>query len=158
VRFGAKANILRIPVELIHTKNISAEFQNYEHALEQCKELLAIAAKDQTATHARVRRSLLSNPSHQVSESEVAAALFVGKRTLARRLEREGTSFRQVRDGVLSSLAEGYLLNTQLSVEAIAALLNYHDSSSFRRAFKRWNQMPPEQFRKAAAQTTVNAE
>jgi AraC-like DNA-binding protein len=34
-----------------------------------------------------------------------------------------------------------------MSVEAIAALLNYHDSANFRRAFKRWFQVSPDQYR-----------
>ena len=76
-----------------------------------------------------------------------AAQLFISKRTLARRLRAEGTGFRQIRDEIISQQATGYLRDSHMSVEAIAALLNYHDSANFRRAFKRWFQVSPDQYR-----------
>lgn len=148
VEFAAHENVLRIPARLGSTVNVSADHHNYEHALQQCRELLKHFKEDQHTTQTQVRRLLLSDPNHQMLEQDVAAALFVSKRTLARRLNDEATSFRAIRDEVLTSLAESYLLNTQLSVDAIASLLNYHDSSNFRRAFKRWLGTTPEQFRK----------
>ncbi|KZZ56914.1 hypothetical protein A3762_20395 [Oleiphilus sp. HI0125] len=76
--------------------------------------------------------------------------MFVSKRTLARYLERENSGFRKLRDDILCQQAQDYLRNSRMSVEAIATLLNYHDSSNFRRAFKRWNNQTPDQYRKAA--------
>ena len=91
---------------------------------------------------------ILSYPPGTLSEEEAASALFISKRTLARKLKTEGTGFRQIRDKILSQQAASHLSDSQLSIEAIAALLNYHDSANFRRAFKRWFQMPPEQYRR----------
>jgi AraC-like DNA-binding protein len=147
VHFSASSNTLRIPIALINTPNASAEHNNYEYALNQCKSLLDQLNEGQLDTKTKVRKLLLSHPNHQLSEDAVAATMFISKRTLARRLNTENTGFREVRDDVLSSLASGYLLDTHLSVDAIASLLNYHDSSNFRRAFKRWHTMPPEKFR-----------
>ena len=90
---------------------------------------------------------MLSHPPGVLNEEEAAAALFVGKRTLARKLSQENTGFRQIREEILSQQASGYLRDSQMSVEAIAALLNYHDSANFRRAFKRWFQLSPDQYR-----------
>lgn len=148
VKFSESKSLLRLPVALSNTMNVSSEHVNYEIALNQCQGLLRQLNNEVLETHTRVRKLLLSHPNHQLSEEEVSAALFVHKRTLARRLARESTGFRKVREEVLESLADGYLRNTRLSVETIAGLLSYHDSSSFRRAFKRWHNMPPEQFRK----------
>ncbi|MGO1692880.1 MAG: hypothetical protein ACTHY7_07645 [Marinobacter sp.] len=33
-------------------------------------------------------------------------------------------------------------------MDAIAAVLSYHDGSNFRRAFNRWLQLTPDQYRK----------
>jgi len=66
---------------------------------------------------------------------------------LARKLTSEGTGFRQIREEILSQQAAGYLRESNMSVDAIAALLNYHDSSNFRRAFKRWFKLSPDQYR-----------
>lgn len=147
VAFACRANVLRIPISMAPTPNVSSDPRNYELALLQCRDLLRDMTSDYNSAAVQVRRLLLSNPNHQMSESDVAAALFVSKRTLARRLKAEGTGFREVRDRVLISLAEGYLCNSQLSVDAVASLLNYHDSSNFRRAFKRWFGMTPDEFR-----------
>jgi len=90
---------------------------------------------------------MLSHPPGVLSEEEAAAALFISKRTLARRLQQEGAGFRQIRDEILSQQASAHLRGSRMSVEAIAALLNYHDSANFRRAFKRWFRLTPDQFR-----------
>ena len=90
---------------------------------------------------------MLAHPLSQLSEENVAAALFISKRTLARRLKQEGVSFREIKDSILSKQASSYLLETELSVDAIASLLNYHDSANFRRAFKRWFNIPPNNYR-----------
>jgi AraC-like DNA-binding protein len=73
----------------------------------------------------------------------------MSKRTLARKLKRENSSFRQIREEVLSRQAASYLCDSQMSVEAIATLLNYHDTASFRRAFKRWFGLTPDQYRQS---------
>jgi len=95
----------------------------------------------------RLKIMMLSRPPGTLTEEEAAAALFVCKRTLARKLKSEGTSFRKVREDILSTQAAAYLDDTKLTVESIASLLNYHDSGSFRRAFKRWFGLTPDQYR-----------
>ncbi|MFD1437403.1 helix-turn-helix transcriptional regulator [Acinetobacter sp. ANC 4282] len=94
----------------------------------------------------QIQKMMLSNPLSELSEENVAAALFMSKRTLARRLALDGTSFRKIRDSILSKQASNYLLDSELSVDAIATLLNYHDSANFRRAFKRWFNMSPSAY------------
>ena len=74
--------------------------------------------------------------------------LFISKRTLARRLKLENSSFQKIRDEIMSQQASSYLLESDMSVNTIAALLNYHDGSNFRRALKRWFKMSPDQYRK----------
>jgi AraC-like DNA-binding protein len=90
---------------------------------------------------------MLSRPPGTLSEEEAAASLFMNKRTLARKLKQENSSFRQIRDDILSQQAASYLCDSKLSIEDIAALMNYYDSANFRRAFKRWFGQPPEQYR-----------
>lgn len=137
---------LLIPLRLSQTHNISSDHVNYDLALRQCQSMLQ-ELDDSDNTSNQVKTLLLSHPPGQLSEQEVADILFISKRTLSRRLNREGNGFRILRDDILSSMAMNYLQDTTLSVEAIASLLNYHDSSNFRRAFKRWHQQTPESFR-----------
>src|SRR5690606_2186901 len=94
-----------------------------------------------------IQKMMLSSSLQELSEESIAASLFMSKRTLARKLALNGTSFREIRDSILSKQASSYLLESDLSVEAIASLLNYHDSANFRRAFKRWFQLSPSEYR-----------
>jgi AraC-like DNA-binding protein len=81
----------------------------------------------------------------------VARALATSDRSLQRRLQEEGTSFREVVDDTRQELAMGYLGDRQLSVSEVAYLLGYAESSAFVRAFKRWTGKTPGEARDARA-------
>ena len=151
ITFSAPVIGARIPMAVCEIPNASANPEIYMLALRQCENILAELHANENSCKYQVQKMMLSSPPGVPSEEEVAAALFVSKRTLARRLKSEGTHFRQVRDEILSQQAIGYLRDSRISVDAIAALLNYHDSSNFRRAFKRWFQLTPDQYRQKLA-------
>lgn len=92
---------------------------------------------------ARVRSRLLADPGRIPSMEEVAAELHVDARTLRRRLEAEGATFRGLVGAVRMELAVDLLRNTRLSVEEVSRRLGYLDSRSFARAFKRWTGASP---------------
>ncbi len=148
IEFGADVLLLKIPLNVCKVPNASANHENYTMALQQCEAMLAQLHSDQRTCKYRVQKMMLSHPPGVLSEDEAAAALFICKRTLARRLKTEGTSFRQLRDDILSQQALGYLRDSTMSVEAMAELLNYHDSANFRRAFKRWFGVTPDEYRR----------
>ncbi len=79
--------------------------------------------------------------------TSVAARLNVSTRTLNRRLQHEGSSYRDLRNAVLREWAERYLEESSYSVEAIAAALGYGDVSNFRRAFRGWTGLSPGAYR-----------
>ncbi|MEM1153731.1 MAG: AraC family transcriptional regulator ligand-binding domain-containing protein [Pseudomonadota bacterium] len=150
IQFDAAHNKVVVPQKLLLTTNHSSDYQNYKFALQQCQRMLSELEEGEHRMTQRVRRQLLSHPPGKLSEEDAARQNFISKRTLARRLESEGSSFQELREQLLRSLATDYLRDTTLSVEAVAVLLNYHDSSSFRRAFKRWMGVTPQEFRAGA--------
>lgn len=156
VRFDCDQLSLRLPLVLCREPNASANHENYLLALQQCDLMLSELQAPNPDYHTRLKKMMLSRSPGTLSEEEAAAALFISKRTLARKLKQENCSFRQIRDEILSRQAADYLCGSQLSVEAIASLMNYHDNASFRRAFKRWYGEPPEQFRLSAKAPTLN--
>jgi AraC-like DNA-binding protein len=100
------------------------------------------------STADRVKHLLLSKTPGTITETDVARAMFVSKRTLARRLEKEGASYRGIREQLLSELASRHLRESKLTVESVATLLGYNDSAALRKAFHRWYGQSPSEFRK----------
>jgi len=150
VRFDAGHTVVKIPASVCRIRNSSSNDNNYLLAMRQCESMLNQLNAPKQSCRYQVQKYLLSSRASMLTEDQAAAELFISKRTLARRLVSEGTSFRQLRDQILSQQAASYLNESELSVEAIAMMLHYHDSSNFRRAFKRWFGVTPDQFRKAS--------
>jgi AraC-like DNA-binding protein len=97
---------------------------------------------------ARVERFVLEGlPKGAPTLADVADALGMGERTLARRLAGEGAPFRRIVDELRRDLAKGYLADPELSLSQIAYLLGYSEQSAFTNAFRRWTGRPPRRFR-----------
>ncbi|MGM0564628.1 MAG: AraC family transcriptional regulator [Pseudomonadota bacterium] len=80
--------------------------------------------------------------------AEVARALGVSERTLARQLAERGSSFRQLVDEVRRALALEAVSGSDRPLAEIAQSLGFAESSTFYRAFQRWTGMPPARWRK----------
>ena len=148
VEFNAPDDRLYIPKTLATYSNPISSKANYLYALKICQDMSGRISTRGMTTKERVSQLLLSAPPGTFSEDSVAKSLLISKRTLIRRLAEENTTFKCVRDKLLSNIAASQLVETTDSVDSIAMILNYHDSSNFRRAFKKWFMMTPEQFRK----------
>lgn len=145
--FSANCSKVSIPTDLTKTANLLVNHENFLLAKQHCELMLNQLRTDKSTLKYKVEKLMLSTAPGTLTEEEAAARVYISKRTLARRLDKEGTSFRQIRESILSEQAADYLRTSDLSVDAIAALLNYHDSSTFRRAFKRWFEVTPHEFR-----------
>ncbi len=80
--------------------------------------------------------------------SSVARKLNTTSRTLARRLESEKTSFRLIVDDLRQKLALRYVGYSDLPLSEVAFLLGFSQLSAFHRAFKRWSQETPLDYRR----------
>jgi AraC-like DNA-binding protein len=146
-RFGRANTEYRIPIALTQEPNSSGDPDSFAAAQQLCSKLLQQVPGRDLSTADRVRRMLLSQPGGNVTESDIARSMYVSKRTLARRLDAEGTSYREIRERVFSDLAARHLRESGLSVESIATLLGYSDTAAFRKAFRRWFGQSPGQYR-----------
>lgn len=107
---------------------------------------------DATATTAQRVRSVLLEllPSGQSSIEAVAKRLAMSTRTLQRRLDDEGDSFRSIVNRTREDLAKHYLTQTKLSISEISFLLGFDDPNSFYRAFHGWTGQTPDSMRGTA--------
>lgn len=90
-------------------------------------------------------------PSGKADQEEVARRLNRSTSTLQRQLSDEGMTYREVLEDTRRSLAEEYLSDGKHSQAQIAYMLGFSDQSNFSRAFKRWTNMSPKQFRDSLA-------
>ncbi|WOJ97763.1 AraC family transcriptional regulator ligand-binding domain-containing protein [Congregibacter brevis] len=96
----------------------------------------------------QVRRLLLSRAGRDMPSLESAAQqLHLTPGQLRKRLYREDTSYKKIVLEIRMELARHYLLDTDLSVQEIAYLLDYSTPAPFSRAFKRYCGLAPEYFR-----------
>jgi AraC-like DNA-binding protein len=110
---------------------------------------------DASATTAqRVRSALLELlPGGESDIGAVANRLSMSKRTLQRRLEDEGDTFRTLVNRTREDLAWHYLTQTALPVGEIGFLLGFEDPNSFVRAFQEWTGRTPREGRLAGSLT-----
>ncbi|WP_193164279.1 AraC family transcriptional regulator [Microbulbifer hainanensis] len=99
--------------------------------------------RENTSLGARIHRILLERRSAFPSLEVIARLLHMTPRTLHRRLQEEGTSFRVILEEVRHTLALEYLRAGRLAIQEIAYNLGYNDVANFRRAFKRWEGVAP---------------
>jgi len=81
------------------------------------------------------------------SADHIATRIGVSRRTLTRRLEDEGTSFKSLLGDVRCGLALRYLIDDRLDVAEIVDRLGYSEAAAFHKAFKRWFGTTPIRFR-----------
>lgn len=93
----------------------------------------------------RVLRVMLIT--HRGSLGQVAELLSMHRRTLNRRLEELGYTFRRLVNEVRYDIARQLLENTDMPIAEIAATLDYSAPSAFTRAFSQWSGMPPAAWR-----------
>src|SRR3990167_2302678 len=117
---------------------------------QQCQALLA-KRQVRSGLAGQIRDRLLSTPGRLADMEVIASELNISSRTLRRRLEEQGSSFRQLQEEVRQALAEELLAIASLSQEDIAERLGYSEVSNFLHAFKRWKGLTPGQYRQTLA-------
>lgn len=148
VRYGQSWAGFRAPAEVLDLPLKFADPAAFDVAELICqRELDRIA---QSETHATRVRRLLLGKQYGFPSLQVTARLFhMTPRTLHRRLVEEGTSYRALLESVRHTLAVEHLKSGRFSMDEIAYRLGYTDLANFRRAFRRWEGVPPSRFRTA---------
>lgn len=86
-------------------------------------------------------------PNGDTSEEWVSSQLHMSVRTLRRKLNASGTSFRALLNNVRKDIALRYVSEASISCIEIAYLLGFSDQANFTRAFKRWYSCTPSEYR-----------
>lgn len=115
-----------------------------------CEEYLASRAGGDTTS--RVRELIASHMARgeQLPLSRVASALAMSERKLQRLLRDEGVHYRDVLDEERARIAANLLSRDDQSIGRVAEKLGFDSLSAFSRAFKRWYDQSPRDYRQAA--------
>ncbi|MEY4764857.1 MAG: hypothetical protein RI907_1530 [Pseudomonadota bacterium] len=108
-----------------------------------CEELMA-RRRTRLGTAESLRQYLAAAPLHAAPDlPQAARALGLSDRTLKRRLQDEGLTYRTLLAEVRSQQAQALLGDATLSLTQIAERMGFSDLSSFSQAYKRWFGVAP---------------
>ena len=146
VRGDCQQDQVVIPSHCLDTLNPNHDDDRYQQGLSQCDKALA-ALRDEHFV-AGIRNTLRQQlPNGEIDQKTLASALNISVRNLQRRLSSHNTCFRDLLDQVRAEQAELLVRIGEESLNNIARQMGYEDPTSFHKAFKRWQGMPPGEYR-----------
>lgn len=146
VRTGCAHNRLYFDQGLLKRPLPGSDPLNHKQLLAIC-EARAAEATDRSRIEQQVIEHLQCAAAPDAPMATVAAALGYSERSLRRRLDDAGVTYRDLVDLVRESAAQSLLTNTSKSIQTIAGELGFARSSNFSRSFKRWTGISPRDFR-----------
>jgi AraC-like DNA-binding protein len=146
VHFNSGHLEIRLPIAMKNTANPNADKHMYQIALEQCQEAHHQLRRDiniSTEIYDYISANLSCSPTLEYT----AIHFGLTPRTLIRRLKDQQTSFQKIKDEVYAFQASGYLRRSVIAIDTLSVIFGYTDPANFRRSFKRWFGMSPQQYR-----------
>ena len=151
VRFEAPWNGFVFDARRLEQTLTSADPMLHDVLRKYADVLLADLPRAESHTE-RVRNLITEHlASGEPGAERIARTLHMSRRTLARKLEQEGTSFKALLEDTRRSLALRYVGSYDLGLTEIAFLLGFSQAAPFHRAFKRWTGLTPLEYRRSGA-------
>jgi AraC-like DNA-binding protein len=145
VSFGNKITEAEFPKHYLDIPFTYASGAIGEICEAQCKKLMA-DLEEHHGWAAEVYQKLSRLP-YIPGMSEMADQLFTSRRTLRRRLEKEGTTYQQLVIDFRMSMARQYLTETKIPINDVADLIGYSNAANFYRTFQQIEKITPQQYR-----------
>jgi AraC-like DNA-binding protein len=149
VRFDAEQIGIALPGHLLSRPIPAADAAAYAEIQKMVSAYWAVTEPDIKVNLMRLLRPRIvaGGPSIEAA----AASLALHPRSLNRRLQEAGTSYRAVLSEARFEVARQLLECTRLDLRAIAMALGYAEPSVFTHAFRRWAGVTPSLWRRQAA-------
>lgn len=146
VSFDCEQTRLYFDAELLQLPSSHAEPELLQlHEKLASEHVAKLERQDVVARVYRVLGEILETG--DVTLDEVAERLMMKPRTLRTRLSEADTNFNQLLANYRCNLAKRLLTQTHESIDEIVYLTGFSEPSTFYRAFKRWTQMTPIEYR-----------
>lgn len=149
LHFGAEFDGFSVPRSYLERPLPTGNPKLHSVLLRHAEQLLDDLPRAQSFAE-QVRDLLIKAlPEGSGGAEQIAGAMHMSRRTLTRRLEQEGTTFKDLLDELRRSLATHYLKHSELGISEIAFLLGFGHGAAFNRAFRRWFEQTPLEYRRA---------
>jgi AraC-like DNA-binding protein len=136
VRYGARENFIRIHAAALNRPLVTADGALQAVLAQQAQERLDAYNNDAMEEKARLRHELRQLlVLGQANKDQLAEALSISPRTLQRKLQAQGMSYRQLLNEVRLAEAQTLLRQSPIPISRIASKLGFHDPHSFSRWF-----------------------
>ena len=150
VQFGRTSNELAFDATLLDAVPPLGDRLTNPAVLKMCDKLLE-EFDLRKGLSGKVREALLADLTTPTPVDDIARHLGHSPRTLRRKLQEEGATIQKLRDELRLQVAIKYLRDTDMTVEEASDALGFNEAANFRRAFARWTNMSPQQFRAASS-------
>lgn len=137
---------LSIEKELAFQKLAMANPTTARHYEERLTDLMNRTHKKSETILTKIRKIINSEPGVIPALEDVADQMHISPRTLNRRFQEIGTTYKEVVAEVRKDLSLDYLRSGQFGIEEVSDLLGYSDPSNFGKAFKAWTGFSPSQY------------
>ena len=155
-QYGAEASQLALDAALLRMPLPQANPLTVAMCEDMCEQLLD-RRRARLSTSEIVRQYLMLPGGKPPDIVHLARLLNTSERTLKRRLQQEGTSYRAILAGARRQLAEDLIRTRQLTLSEVADRLGFSELSSFSQSFKRWSGVAPRVFATAVSNGTVGS-
>lgn len=146
--FNTPAHQIRVSAVDLQRPLVFAYPAAAAQARAHCDAELARLRHDAASLATAVADALTLSANGYPGMTQVAQRLRISTRTLTRRLDAFGLSFRQLLDERRRLDAQTLLDDPTLPIELIAQRLGYSEPANFTRAFKRWTGATPSEHRR----------
>jgi len=158
LHFNQSQNRLLIPKKLWQQASPLFNQELHQHHLRKCEQLhvlrnKATCVKSQIEYYlAQCFEQKIENQAYLLlppSLEQAADSINLSTRTLTRKLQAQGTSFKNLLEAQRKALATELLCQAKYSIQDISSLLLYRESANFCRAFKKWFGVTPSEYRRS---------
>ena len=149
VQFGRRRNAIVFSSQYLDAPICRGLVEMNEYLQRRPLDILYIPGVDRSLTTAILRqlRECLQTARDLPCAGAIAEQLSLSGHLLHRRLAREGTTLRALKERVRHELATQKLVHSNLPIETISGLLGFEETNSFYRAFKKWAGCTPQVYR-----------
>ena len=149
LKFSQKSNFIEFDTRLLSIAINESNPLLHQTMRDYAQSLMQEAGKKRHDVSAQLKLHFINKlGKEKITQDSLASSLSISRATLQRRLEAEGTSYRSLRNEVVSHLARRQLKESDVAISVISDRLGFSDPASFTRAFYALEGITPLAYRK----------